>query len=336
MSTATVSVQHQTQTQPYRSTGSTSGGYHQPYHYPQEQHQYQAQDQQQHQQQQQHQHLQQTKREDLEEQGSRGAMTYEINRECQRWTRLRSIAILGLTVTDGKLNCFAHRRTGIPCPCDNSSDASTYPSNRLHHTIPTTSRSSSTVFPSIYSSIRAAANGTPFNTWAWWIRGRWGEETSEDGVRVCYGEWRRLGGIPTPAADQHARFACSASSGDVVHWRISGARKLGSDDRDDDVFEWTGTTINRRSIGWGSAATALANITFSAWDGLPDKRSERKLPLSCSPFEPTGSTCAFKLHVLVINFPSTIASVAFVSSSTLPSRSDSICATTGVLCQHAQ
>ena len=78
MSTATVSIQHQTQTQPYRSTG-----YQQPYHYNQEQPQYQAHDQhQQQQQQQQHQHLQQPKREELEEQGSRGAMTYEINREC--------------------------------------------------------------------------------------------------------------------------------------------------------------------------------------------------------------------------------------------------------------
>jgi len=77
MSTATVSIQHQTQTQPYRSNGFSSGGYQQPYHYTQEQHQYQAQDQQQ----QQQQHLQQPKRENLEEQGSTGAMTYEINRE---------------------------------------------------------------------------------------------------------------------------------------------------------------------------------------------------------------------------------------------------------------
>jgi hypothetical protein len=90
MSTATVSIQHPTQIQPYRSTGVSSGDY-QAYHYSQEQHQYPAQTQPH----QPHQHSQQIKREDQEEPGSTGAtMTYEINRECLTTGRPLPTAIL--------------------------------------------------------------------------------------------------------------------------------------------------------------------------------------------------------------------------------------------------
>lgn len=236
-----------------------------------------------------------------------------------------------------KHNCFASRRTGIPRPCDNVSRASTYPSNHLYHTISTTSRSPSDLFPSIDTTVGVTANGTPFNTRAWWIRRRGREETSEDGVRIYHG--RRVGGLPTPPADEHARYAGAVSSGDVVHGRISGSRELGSDDCHSNVSGWTGATAVRWSIGWscrGSATTALVSAAFSAWVGLPYNRSERELPVSCSTSEPTGPAYTFELHVLVINFPSTIANVAFISSSTLSSRNNSICAITGVLCQHAK
>ena len=161
---------------------------------------------------------------------------------------MRSTAKARLQMLMDMLNCFGPRRTDVPRPCDISSDASTYPSNRLYHTLPTTSRSSSALFPFIYSSIRVTY-GHPFNPWAWCIRGRWSEETAEDGVRVCYGGWGRVSGISTPAADGYARFASSASFGDVVHRSFSEARELGLDDRHDDVSGWTGTTLNRRRIG---------------------------------------------------------------------------------------